>query len=87
MYALFSHALKIPDLLLVPPEEHLGEALEWVVDVLGLKGAHLEELEADALREGQTVLGAHRDTVLQVDLVGYHHAHQGAALVLLLYAL
>ena len=54
--------------------KHISHALEWIVDVLALQGADLEELEPNALCEGETVLGSHCDTILQVNFVCYYYS-------------
>ena len=72
---------------MVPSVEHLCEAFEWILNVLGLKSAYLEEFEADALGKCETVLRSHRDSVFNIDFVGDDHSHERPALVVLLDAL
>ena len=70
-----SHICQIVNCLLVPSIEHLSKAFKWVLDVLCLKCAHLEEFKADALSESQTVLGANGDSIFNVNFVGYDNSH------------
>lgn len=74
-------------LVLVAPVEDLGQALEGVIDVAALEGAHFEELETDRLSECKAILWAHSYPRLEVNLVSDDHSHERSALVLLLDAL
>jgi hypothetical protein len=74
----------VAHLVLVAPVEDLGQAFEGVIDIATLESAYFEEIEANRFCEGQSVLGSNSDSRLKIDLVRYHHSHEGPPLVLLL---
>jgi hypothetical protein len=69
---------------LVPSEEHFGEALEGVIDVLRLEGTHFEEFEADLLSKRLSIACIDLLSAFQIGLVRDYNTCKGFSAILCL---